>query len=182
MLSKDFILGMIAGEGSFHVLMEKPSGGTIDRQRPIFTMTMYEDGILQQMCSQLGLGIVTDDKGSRFTWRINNKKEVNEMRNWVLDNISNDFKATDKYRQFKLWSEAVDIVPDDRSPLSKPKRKRLVEISYEIPKSDTKNLSKEEWFKIIENTDIHYCGEPTKSGGECSNRVPSKDGKCRHHK
>ena len=181
MLSHDFILGMIAGEGSFHVLMEQPSGGTIDRQRPVFTMTMHEDDILRQMALQLGLGVVTDDAGERFTWRINNKQQVNQMRNWVLENISEDFKATDKFRQFKLWSEAVDIIPDDRTPLSKLQRKRLVEISYEIPKSDTKNLSKDEWFEIIENTDIHYCGAETQSGEECGNRVPTESAKCRHH-
>jgi len=176
MLSEDFILGMIAGEGSFHIVLEGPT-----RLRPKFKMTMHEDDILRDMCLNLNLGSVSHDWGDRYSWHVQSKSDVRELRDWVSEKMCDGFKSTDKYRQFKLWSEAVDIFPSGRVPLSKDERVRLVELSYDIPKSDTKEKDKDEWIQAVKSVTINYCGANTKSGEDCENRVPSENDKCRHH-
>jgi len=176
MLSDKFILGIMAGEGSFHIVLESPT-----RQRPKFKMTMYEGDILRQMCLQLGLGSVSHDWGDRYSWHIQSKQDVRDLRNWISNNMCEGFKSTDKFRQFELWSEAVDIIPDDRRPISKNDREQLVELSYEIPKSDTKGKDKSEWLQAVRSVDIYYCGAEKRNGGECGNRVPTENFKCRHH-
>jgi len=176
MLSDEFILGMMAGEGSFHIVLESPT-----RQRPKFKMTMYEGDVLREMCLQLGLGSVSHDWGERYSWHIQSKTDIRELRDWIAENMCDGFKSTDKFRQFKLWSESVDIIPSGRRPISQEDRERLVELSYEIPKSDTKDKDKEEWLQAVRSVSVYYCGAETQSGGECGNRVPTESAKCRHH-
>lgn len=176
MLSNEFILGLIAGEGSFHVVLESPS-----RQRPKFTMNIHEDEILDEICEHLDLGGISRSDDIRAEWQIQSKAEIVELRDWVEDNMCQGFKQSDKYRQFKLWSEAVDIVPNDREPIGQDKRKRLVEIAYEIPKSDTRRKSKESWLEDVSDKQIFFCEGENSDGSECENRVSSPDKTCRWH-
>lgn len=176
MLSDDFMLGMIAGEGSFHIVLEAPS-----RQRPKFTMNMHEREILEIMQEQLEWGTISKPDDTRTEWQVQGKEDLREMKEWVENNMSEGFKSTDKYRQFLLWSEAVEIRPDGREPIPVEDRKRLVELAFEIPKSDNRNKSKEEWLELVESAKVYYCDGTTNGGTECKNSVEADGATCRWH-
>lgn len=141
-----FVLGFIAGEGSFHVTLELTGSGYVV-PKPTFSLRVYEDNILDKIRNHTSVGKVRDRKNGK-AWRAQSISDCKELSDWVDKRAGDMFKSTDKWRQFKLWKEAVEIkLSDGRSSLEE--KKRLIEISYEIPKSDTKSKTMDEWFALI---------------------------------
>lgn len=142
-----FILGFIAGEGSFHVTLATSGSGYVV-PKPTFSIRVYENEIIDAIHQEVSIGNVRKRADGKV-WRVQSISECEDIVQRIEESAGPLFKKTDKWRQFKLWSEAVEIKQKD-GRTSKEDKKRLVEISYSIPKSNTKTKDMNEWFSLIE--------------------------------
>lgn len=177
---EEFVLGFIAGEGSFYVtLLDRKSGHP--RYRPKFKLGVNEEDIVKRICDQVGVGRVY--KGSdTYNWNVQSVEENIRLSNWVEKNATKEFKMTNKYNQYKDWKKAVKIKESNKNKrLTVSEQKKMIDISYNIPDSDTKKISKEEWYKKAEQNKLHRCGEINSSGNECMSIVSNKNETCTYH-
>ena len=179
MESDQFLLGFIAGEGSFFVGLYQRGSGSVEA-RPKFALSVDERLIVEQSKDKLnGIGQIIEERDGMITWQVQSIGDVQKMREWAEQNYSEWFDHTHKSYQFELWCEAVDIRTSEG--MTNDDKKRLVDISYDIPRSNTKQLSREEWYQRIDNWEQYYCEATTEDSGKCQRPVPNTDDVCHIH-
>lgn len=185
-MSEKFVLGFIAGEGSFQLRVFKRDTGEQVRARftPAFSLGVYEEEIVQMIRDEIGVGkISTVDE--RTTIRVQSFDDCLVVKEYVENNAGNWFKSTHKWEQFKLWRDGIELLSDwERdNPISKEAQKKVVDLSYEIPRSDTKNLDKQDWYDIIDEYERFVCGAEKSRGSEpCQTPVKGEDELCVWHR
>jgi hypothetical protein len=155
-----FILGMIAGEGSFSIHLRQYDGGVGVSGSPIFQLALKDDDaeILHAMCETTGHGKVRySSNGShrnRAMWRIRGWESCLEF----ADNIeaaaekTGLFKETDKYSTFVEWKRIIEEHDDKREigEKSVEEAKELVKKAKSLNSDGNNGLSLETWLDRIE--------------------------------
>jgi len=111
-MEEAFVLGMIASEGSFSVHSVKSSNYRYDVQiLPQFGLVMYEGEVVRALRDEVGIGTVTEVDGTngrtRYDWRIKKNSSMEKFIDWMDENITEDFKVTDKYDSYTRWKPIV---------------------------------------------------------------------------
>jgi hypothetical protein len=176
----EFILGFIAGEGSFHVsLLERKSG--LPGYRPVFKVGVNEEEIIYRIHNHLKLGNVYNEE-DMYVWQMQSVDDLITLCYWIEENKSKTFECTKKHEQYKKWKKAVEIKESNKNKkMSVENQKKMIDISYSIPDSNTKKVSKEDWYKKAENNKLYYCNEQNYYGEKCMITVESEEDTCRHH-
>jgi len=179
--ARDFLLGFIAGEGSFMIEV-----GAIQRRRwnvnisPRFSLLVHEDDILQKLCSETDLGNVCTQE-DRSMWSIKSIDDCLELCKIIDDSDSCLFKSTHKYEQYKDWKECLKLI-DEGKHTTKSGAHKLVDLSFDLGKESKRKYSREYYHNKIEEAGDYICGGETNGGGECKRHVAEKDNKCQWHK
>lgn len=157
-MEEAFVLGMIAGEGSFSVhCVPYDTYRYGIMVQPQFGLVMYEKEVVEAMHDDLGIGIISTVNGTngrtRHDWRIKKNAEMDRFIDWLDENMTEDFKKTDKYDSYLRWRS---IVEDKQSLLkSKDGVKELIERARSVnggtAKRDPK-YSTEELINIVEES------------------------------
>jgi len=176
---EQFLLGFIAGEGCFGIsLYQRDSGKVL--ARPYFQLGVMETPVIEKAHNTIGVGSVSDRKNGFTEWRAQSEEDVIAMREWVEENRGDFFNASHKADQFDMWSKAVDI--QQQSVVTDNDLKRLVDIAYDIPRSNTKSLSRSEWYQLIDDFEQYFCDATTEGGDNCQKPVPESDMQCHLHR
>lgn len=156
-MSKYFILGLIAGEGSFQLNL------TINNTRsygfapvPKFSLLVHEKDILDKIVNEVGLGKVksrSHDDG--YVWEIINQNEVIEFSDWIKKSSTEFWESTNKYKQFEKWNVAVDMICRRETNYhgemyNDSEMKKIVDISYDIGMPDKRKMSKDDYYDMID--------------------------------
>lgn len=179
MMNSQFILGFIAGEGSF-------SYKSVERGRfnfyiqPEFTLKVKEREILELILDEIGIGYNYTDDNEMTTWRTSSRDEKLQLIEFIDTHADEMFKSTQKYQSYVKWKELVERKPE----LIKSKEgvKEMAELAYSINPYGTRSNARtlEEVYEIVDSSQQHFCEEPAKNG-PCSNPVNSSDEKCYRH-
>lgn len=180
-MNAQFILGFIAGEGSF-------SFKSVERGRfnfyiqPEFSLNVKERDVLDHIIEEVGFGYNYDlSKNGMSTWRISSREGRLKLIEFIDEHAGPLFKSTKKYESYLKWKELVERKPE----LLKTRDgvKEMVSLAYAInerERSRPTKRSKEEVFEIIDNAERHTCGVDA-SNGPCGNIVSSPDDVCHRH-
>jgi len=183
----DFALGFIAGEGSFSLTANKANGKRYPRMK--FSIRVHEkDSDAIEECKSVfdNIGkIRTLSEHNEADWTVSSKKDLKHLRDKIENNSSNIWRSTEKYRNFQVWSDILDIHLDGRT---------TVEQAIEMSKIAKRGLnvdngiSETKWDKYIEhfkersNSPTYICGaEKTGSSGVCQRTVSSEEETCWDH-
>lgn len=175
----EFILGFIAGEGSFQVdLQKRPSRSKYNvTVRPHFSLLVHEKKILDDIQSKIGGKIYENSPEYRLDIRsINESKTLIRL---VESTNSDFFKITDKYEQYLGWKRVVGFKDND---ITKEEVKKSIEIAYDIGKPDKRKHNKEYYLNAVSKSGDYTCGAETKKGTPCKRHVATPNGRCQHHK
>lgn len=177
-MDNQFILGFIAGEGCFHIALNRKKSGRV-RAFPAFDLHVYEKQIIKDIYHHFeNIGTIRNRNDRGMVWQVQSYNEAKILHDWVSENRKKCFNVTDKARQFDIWSEAVSIYSTD---MSDKDLKRMVDLSFDIAKSNTRNISKETWYERIENFTQNRCGVKNRNENPCKNKVSDKDDTCWAH-
>lgn len=177
----DFLLGLIAGEGSF-MLTVSP----VERRRwnvaikPQFTIHMYELDVLEkskELCNDIG---TIDSHSDGYSWKVRSVEDCRIITDIVDNNSTDMFESTNKYEQFTKWKKGLHIIESEKH-LTKEGTIELVDISFDIGKSSHRKLSKEDILSEIEKAGDYYCGGENNDGSTCQRHVSKPDNTCQHH-
>jgi hypothetical protein len=184
-MNPSFILGFIAGEGSFYVsLMERESVGKL-RINPSFKLQVAENKIIYKIHKELGIGTV--DNYNEFTnFRVQSTEECIELSKFVDENVDTLFRSTHKYEQYKLWKEVLEIVTEPKynkrlQDIPAEEQKRCVNLAYQIPKSNNRKYDKQYWYDIIDSFERQRCGAERNNGDICTRPVKEETSTCIYH-
>jgi len=112
-------LGFIAGEGSFSITKTKTS----DDRRYVgfrFTLQVHERDrdIVEEMRDFFDAGNVrTQSRGdhNHVAWDIYSKDDLRKFRNTIEECDCKMWKVSEKYENYQVWSEALDIHLDGQT-------------------------------------------------------------------
>lgn len=194
MVSKEFILGFIAGEGTFTVGRKRTNGRYYLAPYFQFRVSGVDENIVRDMWNTFdNIGTVNvaeydQDYGPMVQWRIESKGGCKELARIIYESAPDEWWMTEKGKNFDVWSDIVDIyydgqtTPEDRITMSELARDGL-NVSARNSKSE------EDWNEMISifeeqrNTDTPLCGSmDTVSGDPCEQRVSEKGLRCKQHR
>lgn len=176
-MDDQFVLGFIAGEGCFYIPLNHKNSGRV-RAFPAFALHVHEKQIIKDIWNYFeNIGTIRQ-RDDGMVWQVQAYDEVKTVHDWVNNNRKECFNITDKARQFGLWREAVSIYSTD---MSDKDLKRMVDLSFDIAKSNTRNVSKETWYERIESFTQHRCGVTLDDGSSCQYKVTDKNDTCWLH-
>lgn len=149
---ESFTLGFIAGEGSFYIAVKHRNSGNVTFT-PAFSLRVAENEIIEKLAEEIDIGKVYDrpDEDKGLTWKVNAVDECLELAEWIAQNSDEYWKATHKHEQFETWREALMLkvggleTPEDK--------KEMVDLSFEIARTNTRKISKDDWYERI---DAHH--------------------------
>lgn len=155
-MNEQFILGMMAGEGSFTIKLSKEESFSWKiRPNPRFAITLHESDreVLENMQEYLGVGTLRTKSENQYTWDVSSIGGIIEIKKFVEENAEDGFMCTEKYESFLRWSKGVDMFkgPGRKTNWTKEKIVKIVNISKGINKTGYKGKSKKEWMEIIPN-------------------------------
>jgi len=147
-----FVLGFIAGEGSFHVRLVVKQNEKV-RPYPAFGLKVDEITILEKIRTEVGAGYITTNKDGHSTWQLQSEEDVLCLNDYVKRHKGDWFESTHKHEQFKKWSEVVELTKGkSNANMEKSDKKKIVEMSFSIANSDNgRAVTKKEWRQRIEN-------------------------------
>ena len=179
-MTSQFILGLIAGEGSFSFSTQTDKGRFGVYIQPSFSLSMYEEKLVREVHETLGLGHISERSDGMYALRITSRDERLELIKFVDRNASELFKASEKYIAYCNWKRMVER----KQELMKTKdgMRKLVRMAHSVNDfGKSTNYSSEELLKIIDENDQHFCGVTTSKEQPCENPVNSEDAKCYLH-
>jgi len=183
-MTPEFILGFIAGEGSFTTtcaVNDEAKFGVYPSMQ--FKMNVKEKTILEEIQEFVGIGRVTKeaDKDSQWAWRITKTSELHELANWIEQHTDCGFEDSKKYKSFTIWHELLN----ERKELlnSKGGIRRFIRQSREIndDSARTTGRSVEELEAIVDSSTNYICGAESEYSNCCENPVDSENETCYRH-
>jgi hypothetical protein len=178
-----FVLGLIAGEGSFSSNINVSDGRRFGVDvRPTFSLVMSDESAVKSCVEITNIGYISQRSNGMWEWRVRKNEEVKNFQNWVIQNSSKYFRSTDKYDTFLRWKTLVDVRPSMKD--SKKGMKNLVYLARRINKDKNtrgNSYTRDELFEIIEENGKFVCGFEKDSGEECQFLVNQPDELCYAH-
>jgi len=154
----EFLLGLIAGEGSFTVGLRKEASCVCGvHALPSFSMKMVEDAdILHILQQTTGLGAVSmlRRKNPRHRdaeqWQVASNSDIRTLINMIEAQEGSLFWETDKGATFKQWKQAITL--KEQTDTGDPEQvKRLIRIGKELNHGD-RGRSAEDWCQIVDES------------------------------
>lgn len=181
MVSDEFLIGFIAGEGTFCFGINTADGKKY--VSPVFGFRVHEKDVevVEAMKEHVDVGGVNHvgDRGT-VEWRVTSEDDLVRLRDYVEENAPEEWWITEKGKNFEVWSECLDIYAD-----GKTRTDEAIEIAQKAKKLNPDNgISEERWDAFIESKKeetIHYCEEETTDGSPCERTVSSSDETCYRH-
>lgn len=179
----DFILGFIAGEGSFSTYTVESDSNKFGLQiTPHFNLKVDEREIIEKIHDYMGFGTTLQDNRGMWSWRVAGKSSRQKLISWIEDNATEEFKCTSKWESFKKWRTFTE----KRRELMKSRDgiKELIRMSRNINPDKSRSANArtvDELISIVEDAEYYECGEPTQKGTPCKTTVDSPDGTCYRH-
>ena len=107
---EQFVLGFIAGEGSFNVSVYRQDDmkfGVTGNE--MFSLGVHEDDseALEVVKETLGVGEIYSDTQGKKQFMVSKRSELLELVDWMDENVSDEFKRTEKYQSYLRWKELV---------------------------------------------------------------------------
>lgn len=153
-IEPSFILGLIAGEGTFNVaLQERQSSRWNIKPTPSFAIKMDDRDsiILRSIRDELDIGRF-HQSGGMASWQVQSKKETKELKKWVKNHEDRGFNLTSKYGSFEMWCEAVEICGEAYKRLTREETIRCIELAKRMNETDSHNqISEQEWKNKVKN-------------------------------
>jgi len=180
-MSSEFILGFVAGEGSFYVSVSERANSRV-KITPAFSIKVYEMDVLQSIKEELGVGKI-DKYEDEYSLNVQSRPECEKVRKFVNENCTRWFKSTHKYEQFKKWCSVLDILSnwERNNPPKDEKMKEAVDLAYSIARTNTREETKDYWYSLIDESERYTCGEERTNGDICNRPVTSKNEACVWH-
>lgn len=149
MTLESFALGFIAGEGSFYIAVKHRSNENVTFT-PSFALKVSEKEIVGKIAEDIGIGLTYSrpDEPDSLTWKINSVDECLELAELIRENSNEYWESTHKAEQFEIWREA--LLMKDEGVETAEEKKRMVDLSFDIAKTNTRKISKDEWYDRIE--------------------------------
>lgn len=111
---EEFILGLIAGEGSFMVNIHKSdrySTGLDIRTAVTITLGKDDYSILAMIHHILGVGGLNKCGDSAVSWKLQSYKDSRMLADWIDGHLDESlFQYTRKYRSYKTWKKCLSII------------------------------------------------------------------------
>jgi len=180
-MESSFVLGFIAGEGTFSTESE-----INDKYRfnllisPKFQVKVKEVDVLREMCDSVGIGQV-NQYGDYGVWRVSNNDEFDDLIEWIDNNADSGFRSTHKWASYKKWRKFVN----ERHRLMKTKdgMEELIDLTRNINdvSARTNARTSEELKQVVRDAEVYVCGEKTNSGDPCEQAVSGPDVSCYRH-
>lgn len=143
-MDESFILGIIAGEGSFSSALLNQSDTVYIY--PIFQMGMSDvDGeVIERMADDLDIGTV-NYSGGNVGWYVRGQEDVDDLIEFIENTDCEEFELTEKYDQYGRWMELVE--KKRASDGSRDEREELIRVARSITDSNAGDgNSAEEWI------------------------------------
>jgi hypothetical protein len=129
----DFAIGFMAGEGYLGVSRNYQWKPYI---QPRFSIQLHErdkDTLEELQKSFGGIGKVKErNTRDHVMWKVHTKEGVKKINNEMKNCNLEIWKKTDKYKNFKIWSEIVDIHCGETTTTSE--RIKMAELAKELNK------------------------------------------------
>ena len=154
-----FILGMVAGEGSFIIQLRTYDRGVGVSGSPVFQMALKDTDaeILHAMCETTGFGKVRYDSNgshrSRAIWRIHGWDTCQAFAQ-DIESAANEaemFRETDKYKTFVEWKNIIDGYGERKNDgiKSVEEAEELIHRAKSLNDDGNDGLSKDKWMDRI---------------------------------
>lgn len=183
-MTPNFILGFIAGEGSFTTtcaVSDDSKFGVYPSMQ--FKLNVKEKVVLNEIVEFVGIGRVVEesDRNEQWAWRITKYSELKDFSDWINQHLGGGFEESKKYQSFKIWSELLELREDMLS--SKDGVKRFIDMSREIndDSARTSYRSIEKLKKIVDSSTNYICGAESSYTNCCENPVDGPDKNCYRH-
>lgn len=183
----NFALGFIAGEGTFAMTMNKADGNYYPRLRFGLRVHKKDEQVLRE-CKEAfdNLGNISKVEGrTTIDWTVTAKSELENLRNKIESECPEIWLKSDKYRNFSVWSEMLDIHLDGKT--GPEDTIEMIKLAKNGLNTDN-GITEEEWDRYIEdfrnrmNKEKFICGsEKSSSDGICQREVTEEDETCWDH-
>lgn len=146
----DFALGFIAGEGTFTLSMNQTDGNYYPRMR--FQVRVHEkdkDAVVACKEAFEGVGSLSDISGrNTVEWVVNSKEDLKYVRDKIDAYAPDIWYSTEKYRNFEVWSDILDIHLGGRTTASQAIE--MAEMARDGLNVDN-GVRREKWNEYIES-------------------------------
>jgi hypothetical protein len=156
---EEFILGLLAGEGSLMINMHKSdryNTGIDVRGAGQITLGKEDYKILVMIHHILNIGSLSIQGSGGVTWKVQSQKECRILADWIENNIENTlFKHTKKYESYVVWEECISMI-EDGEHMSKSGIKEIAGMRDDINYYSSSARTQDEIMDIVEeslNTD-----------------------------
>lgn len=153
----EFLLGMIAGEGSFMLTFsedERRRFGVCYGVRFTISMGQFSQELLETLRDIVDLGRVQKaPKG--HVWRVSSRQECHTLRNRIdshLECHDSVFPRSQKFESYEKWRQALELLQPGRR-LTKAEIIKLAYLKDEINPIPDTGRSAEELIAIIEESE-----------------------------
>lgn len=163
MVSTDFALGFIAGEGNFSLVKKTYSGKDKTYCAPRFQLGVdTSDSYVVLEIREVfgGIGSVYDS-GDEFKWTVNGEDDMEKMCNIIDNHDDGPWLATQKREAYQTWKKMVDIYSggpcDDQDRVEMARLARDEELNVGAGGNDA------EWDAFLSeyaNRNVYPDGEP----------------------
>jgi len=151
----DFIAGFIAGEGHLGVTKNYQWKPYV---QPRFSMQLHERDaeILHAIAEEIGAEdrVIYRDDRPHASLRVKKSDQIEELCDLLTDCDSYLWKQTDKYENFQIWSEIVDIHCSGDDTTTTEERKEIAELAKQLNKdAGHNNVDWDEFIERLEEYD-----------------------------
>lgn len=176
--AREFILGFIAGEGSFQIDLQ------IDRDRvrynvraiPRLSILVHEEKVLDEIQKYIGGSRTTYGKQARLD--IRSAEDCDNFIQLVDSSDCSLFFDTKKFEQYQHWKKAVEL---KSGKYGKKDVKEMVRLSFDAGMPEKRKRSEEDYLNIIDESGDYKCGGKNKDGSTCKRHVARPNNTCQHH-
>ena len=138
-LSADWIVGFIDGEGCFHIGISKHPQVKFQHQiLPELTVVQHKRDIalLHRIRSTMRCGVVRQNHGDRYCWRVRNIKNLAEI---IVPFFETHSLKSKKSIEFHKFAKVVRMM-QDKKHLTEEGFQRIVKLASEMNRGKDRNV------------------------------------------
>jgi len=154
-MNSDFLLGLIAGEGSFSISIKKTSrnsSGYEIRLKFGLHMRTLDEKLVKAVKGEFGdVGNIQyrndwkRNRGDTIQYRVTSKDDCRKVVNYIENNLTEEFRSSEKYSSYLKFKDGLNYI--EREDQSSPESiLRLAKIRDNM-NDDTRKKRDYEFFK-----------------------------------
>jgi hypothetical protein len=131
MSEKDFLLGFIAGEGTFCITKSKSKGNIYLRPKFAITLSNSDSELLEEAQNELdGLGSLYKHTEDSCQWVVRTKGDLEKFYEYIDSNTCELWSHSEKSHNFEIWKEAIDIYTNSKP--TKENKLKIIDVAKRI--------------------------------------------------